>query len=182
MIRLLKIGGIIIAIFITTVLHIGVAFILPPPFSMINVIFIMAILLLLYFESGWVIWIVFSTHLILELYTTTTPFGIVLISSTLSILFAYWIYRNILTNRSWYSGIALTFLTLVMFRFIFCAAILVVSVLLVKYDIYWSELLLSFVWESLISSLIVGILFILMTIIKPNLKHSSVDKFAIIRW
>ncbi|MFA4831391.1 MAG: hypothetical protein WC862_05090 [Patescibacteria group bacterium] len=166
-----------------TILHLGVAYFLPQPVSFINILFVVIILLLLNFESGIVVWVAFFAHFIVDLYTTSTPFGIILFSSTVSILGAFWLYQRILTNRSWYSGVALAVAALAIYRILYTGAIIFVRQFADTIAITWPELLISFFWELLFTGAAVGLIFFILSKFLPQFGGLKIrqDKSSIFR-
>lgn len=72
---------------------------LPYPLSSFNIVVFALVFALLIWESGGVVWFAALLYAIVDWYTAT-PYGLVLISSTLAMLTALWFYRSFFTNRS----------------------------------------------------------------------------------
>ncbi|PIZ95932.1 MAG: hypothetical protein COX81_00020 [Candidatus Magasanikbacteria bacterium CG_4_10_14_0_2_um_filter_37_12] len=136
---------------IVVVVHISLSYFLVSPFSKINAIFIFLILFIFWKESGWVVWISFMAHFFVELFSLM-PFGILLVSSTISILITYWLYTEVFTNHSWYAGSLLCASSLVIFRSLY-ALILFLSTFFVKVDITWGDLFVTFFTEILFTTI-----------------------------
>ena len=160
-------------IFVSTILHISAAHILPYPFSFLNIIFFTILVTLLIFSRGFVVWITFFTHLIIELYIVSTPFGIILFASTISVLFAFWLYGSVLTNHSWYAGVVLSVITLICYRFLYLGGLLFMFLISNELIINWNALLLSFLWEILFTSIMVGLVYACLVLIWPNINKKS---------
>jgi len=72
---------------------------LPYPLSAFNVAVFALIFALLIWESGGVVWFAATLYAVMDWYTVT-PYGLLLISSTLAMLTVLWCYRSFFTNRS----------------------------------------------------------------------------------
>ena len=151
-----------IGIVLITALHVGGAYVLPYPFAHINIIFAVILIVLLLSRSGFVVWMIFFSHYIIELYTIRTPFGIILGSSTMSMLLAFWLSRSVITSHSWYSGAVLSALALALYRITYAAILLLLQYLGYVPAILWSKLLVAFFWELFLTSMLVGMAFIIL--------------------
>ncbi|MBU0597107.1 hypothetical protein KJ641_00965 [Patescibacteria group bacterium] len=182
LLNIIKTFGVALAIFLSTILHISIAYILPHPFSFLNVIFFMILTFLLVFNRGFVVWLTFFTHFIIELYIVSTPFGVILFASTMSILFAFWLYKNILTNHAWYVGVVLSIITLAFYRTLYILSLLILILVSKELVIDWVSLLISFLWEILFTSLVVGLVYTFLLLAWPsiNKKSSGVGSFRLI--
>jgi hypothetical protein len=170
--KFLRILGVIIFIALVVAVHIGFSYVIPYPFSKLNIIFLFLLLFLLLKNSGLILWVSFFSHFLLELYANT-PFGIILFASTMSILCSIWLYRIVFTNRSWYTAIILTFIALLIYRFFYLLLFFIYTLFVEYINIYWSALFLVFFWEILITSLAVGLLFFFSSNM-PNKKQSII--------
>lgn len=113
---------------------------LPTPFNSINIVFLSLILFLIFNNSGNVVWFSFILHLLLDMYSVTS-FGIYLFAGTISILFEYWFYRDLFTNRSIWALVAMTASGLLIFRVLSTICILFV------HEILWQDMLLFYFFE-----------------------------------
>ena len=142
--------SIMLGVLLLSATHIGLAFILPFPWSKINIIFVLLIILLFWWDSGYIIWLAFFSHLLIELYTTT-PFGVLLFSGTISFLLAFWFYRYFFTNRSWYAAATLGLLTILIYRALYFFGLLSYKVLGLTTILPWQNILLTSMWEIVLS-------------------------------
>lgn len=167
-----------IVIFLSA-LHIGLSFILPSPWSKINIILVVLIVLMFWWDSGMIVWLSFFAHLIIELYTTA-PFGILLASGTLSLLISFWLYRYFFTNRSWYAAGALGFLTLIIYRAIYIIAISLLKFFGLVQALPWLNILQTLSWELVFSVPAIALLFFVVSRFSRRLNasfdHSSLFK------
>ncbi len=92
-----------------------VSYVLPYPFSTLNILSAMLLMYLLWRERGMVVWLSFFIHFLAEL-LTPKPFGVVLFAGTMSFFVAYWLLRNVFISRSWYIAPILTVITLCLYR------------------------------------------------------------------
>ncbi len=170
---LIKFITTILLIILVATIHILVSYILPLPFSKINSIFICMLLLLLFTESGRVVWITFGTLFIIELYSLS-PFGIILYSGTIAMLFTYWLLHDVFTNRNWTVAFFITPISLFMFRLLYILLLLTVRIGGAHIDIRWIYLFVNFLWEMLWTTLAVGAIypFILWTQGNFRFRHS----------
>ena len=173
--NLKKLTKFILGVIGITILHIALTLILPNPFSAFNALFCILSLLILSRGLGYVVWVAFFTHFIIELYAVT-PFGITLVSSTIAILFTLWIYRYLFTNKSWYTAGTLVVVSLLFYRLIF-------SILaLIHQSIFGAELLVlskavrSFGLEILITSIATIIIYLVLSKIIPTLSKQKVKR------
>ena len=113
--RIIKFLAIFALLFVVVTIHLGIAYMLPFPWNSLNILFVFSILFLVFRGSGLVIWITCVMHFFVELYSAQ-PFGIAMVSSTFSLLFTYWLYQYIFTNRSWYIVIILSISSLFFYR------------------------------------------------------------------
>lgn len=156
-------------ILITTTLHLAAVYFLPQPIGNINVVFVLLLATLMLLQRGWLVWLGFLIFYVLELYTTTTPFGVVLYSGTASMLIGYWLYRGVLANRSWYAGALLGLVTLTLFR-IFYLILFLATGIRTSIDVQWAELLVFFLWEIIISTTVLGLIGLLLHALIPSFR------------
>lgn len=140
------------------VLDIGLSFVLPYPWSKVNMLFALLIVLMLWRNTGWVVLASFFAHLITELYTIS-PFGVVLLSGTLSILFSLWLYRYFFTNHSWYAAITLSAVALAIFRAMYTMSLLVLRAFNVIKTAPWKLMFITFAWEGVFTIFAVGVIY-----------------------
>jgi len=153
--------------------HIGIAFILPYPWSKLNIIFVLLIILLFWWDSGYIIWLSFFTNLIIELYATT-PFGILLFSGTISMLAAFWLYKYLFTNRSWYAAAGLGFLTIIIYRVFYLLGFLFPKITGMVAVWPWQNILITLVWELIFSVPAVALLYFVISRFSRKLKTARV--------
>jgi hypothetical protein len=159
--RLLSLSLNFILFFLMITAHIGVAVLVPYPFSKINVLFLVILLLLVLVESGGLIWVAFFSHVVVELYSLT-PFGIILIPATLSILGTYWLYRYVFTTRTFISVLSLSAFSLFVFRLLYVALLGVVYGILPELFVQWDALLITILWEFGLTLVLMSFCYVLI--------------------
>lgn len=135
-------------------LHMAISFIAPFPFDTFNVIFCFLVLYILFYRSGAVVWVSFLLHYIIDLYSVST-FGVVLFAGTISALCMYWISKNIFANVSISVALGLTAIGLLLYRGIFSALLILLSVFgsTEQTQLFENRLFIIYLWEIGITSL-----------------------------
>lgn len=157
------------------IFNIGLSYILPFPYDKVNIILASVILILLWTDSGLVIWVAFFSHLFIELFTTT-PFGIILFAGTISTLTGFWLYKHIFTNRSLIATSALTIFILFIYRLIFILLLKLVSIFFNITIIPWQQILITFFWELIFTTLLVGCVYFILSFFSQKFKVSNIKK------
>lgn len=165
----------IISLIFLAALNIVVSYIVPYPWSKINIIFLILIILMMWRETGLVIWISFFSYFIIELYSAT-PFGVFLFSSTLSILFTFWLYKNFFTNRSWYSTMALCGFALLFYRSIYIFLLIILNSFNFINLIPWKMLWATFIWEFIFTVPASGIIYFILSKFFKSFKSSPIEQ------
>ena len=155
-------------------LSLGASYLLPHPFSNINIIFLILIIPMMARDSGLVVWISFFIHFFLELYSST-PFGLILFSGTISILVIFWLYKNIFTNRSWYSAMSLSVLALLSYRLIYVLVFTLLQLLGLTNLILKKTTFITFGWEILFTCLITGLIYFILSRFFRSFKASPIE-------
>ena len=167
----------IISVTILAVLNIASSYILPYPLSSINIILAILILVILSKNNGIVVWVSFASFFIIELFSVT-PFGVILFSGTICILFSIWLYRHLFDNHAWYTAIILTIITLFIYNFIYVMALYILKISNGIEMIPWKFIFIIFFWESLFTVLFVLVGYIILwkfaKIDRPSLAESHI--------
>lgn len=98
--------------------HLVFVSVLPVPLRSLNVLFGAVILYLVLTGKGGAVWLAFATNGILELYAST-PFGIQMFSSVISVLISFWALRELFINSSWYAVAAISAGSLAFYRILY---------------------------------------------------------------
>lgn len=136
--------------------HFFLSYTLPFPFNTLNIIFASLVLYMVFSESGSVVWMAFFTHFCIELYSVSS-FGIILLSSTLSILFTYWFFQFVFTKKSWYSIPFVAFLSLALYRAISLLLLVLIGFITKDTAIPWGSIFILAAWELFFTELVVMI-------------------------
>lgn len=145
---------------------------LPPPWNNINIIFSIVIISIIGWESDVSIWLACLLYFFIELYSIS-PFGIVLFPGTISIIFAYWLYIFIFTNRSWGSAMVLIATTVIIYRILYTLTFITVEYFDKGFNIEWPALLIPYFWELVFTSVMTGLA---VFIFSKFWKRFNVDK------
>ena len=172
--KILRIFGMFLAIIFLVAINIGLSYILPFPYSKLNILFAVIIILMLLSDSGLIVWITFFSHLFIELFSTT-PFGVIIFSSTISILVAFWLYKHIFTNRSLLATIALSSFALIFYRLIYILLLAITRLFGIRTEIPWQLIFITFLWEFLFTTTLVAIFYFILSKFSKRLKTNTVD-------
>lgn len=143
------------------VLNIASSYILPYPLSCINIILAVLVLAILSKNNGIIVWISFASFFIIELFSVT-PFGVILFSGTICILFSIWLYRHLFDNYAWYTAIILTIITLIIYNFIYLLALSILRIFNATEIIPWKLVFINFLWESIFTIIFVSIGYLIL--------------------
>ena len=175
--RLIKIFSIFIGLIFITGLNIGLSYLLPFPYSKINIIFAIIILILFWRGSGTIVWLTFFTHLILEFFMTT-PFGVVLFSATMTSLIIFWLYQNFFTNRSWYVSILVSLLTISIFRLFYIILLWLLSNLNIIENVSWVLVFTTIWWEIFFTTIFVLIVYLVLTKFSRKFSSAIIESYT----
>ncbi|MCF6276532.1 MAG: hypothetical protein L3J07_01640 [Candidatus Magasanikbacteria bacterium] len=163
-----------VSIFLVFFAHSFIFLILPYPFSQINLVFATVILMIIWYESGWVVWYAFLLFLLLDFYSAL-PFGITLFSGTMTSLIIFYLYLNIFTNKSWYGVLALTFLSLILFRILYFILIITNSLIFNEDFSFISKDFFSLMsWEIFSTTIFLSVIFIFLTKFTKKLNSARI--------
>lgn len=149
----------IFLLFAAVSLHMGASYVLPYPWSKINILFTVLLLLLAFRMAGSVVWMSFLAHFFLELYAVT-PFGVLLLSGTLSMLFTYWAYQYLFSNRSWYAMVAMSIFTLVLYRCLYGISLFLAHLIYPEIQVSWASIFETVAWEVLLTTAFISLLYL----------------------
>lgn len=166
----------LLLLLLITALHVGLSYLLPYPWSKINTLFLIFILLLLKWDSGLIVWMVFFSHFLIELFAAS-PFGVILFSSVLAFLISFWFYRTIFTNRSWYAVMALTAFTLLIYHFLYTLIIGILAILNIITFVPWRLLLITWLWEFVTTTAATAVIYFIISRFSRRLNATLVESF-----
>lgn len=156
--RLIALVAYVILLLVAVSVSMGAAYVLPYPWSKVNMLFIVLLLILAFRPQGTVVWMSFLAHFFLELYAIT-PFGVLLLSGTLSMLFTYWAYQYLFSNRSWWAMIAMSAFTLFVYRCVYMLALWIAYLIDPRVPITWSSIVITTSWEILFTTTLIAIVY-----------------------
>lgn len=159
---------------VLTTLHVGLVYLLPYPLAKLNTLFTALIIFMLWSDSRAVVWLVFFSHFLLELFSAS-PFGVVLFASVTAFLASFWLYRTLFTNRSWYAAAGLAFFTLTFFRLLYAAGLAVLYLLGVVSFVSWRLLLYTWFWETIFTTLSVLLIYFILSRFSRKLNAAIIE-------
>ena len=168
--RIVKIIAVFLLLISGVIIHLGIAYMLPYPWNSINILFVCSILFLVFRGSGLVVWLTCSMHFIIELYSIQ-PFGITLTASTFSLLFTYWLYKFVFTNRSWYAVIALCITALLFYRIIATTLLWLFAIFVYDINLPMQSLMIQYGWEMLFTTLIASSIYMVPYLLQSKQKQ-----------
>jgi len=125
---LLKIIAGMLLLFVTVATQLTFSYLLPHPLDTTNVILAVVTLAMLLKPTGYIVWLSFFLHYLVELYALT-PFGIILFSGTMSTLLAYWLLRDVFSTPNIPTVFGTIAMTLLMYRIFFVGGVYLVQIL-----------------------------------------------------
>ncbi len=171
----LRMLGVLFLSICLVIAHIAVASSFGTPWNAINSIMGVCLSILVREEKGWVVWVSFVCHALIELYTKT-PFGVLLLAGTCSLLFGYWIYSYIFTNQTWYSTLALSGIVMVMYRVLYTGSIVVATFAAGETFVFSTTILLTYVTELVFTTVMVLFTSLVFTKRTPRV---SKDRYSV---
>lgn len=147
----------------------AVIVLLPFPFNAFNAAVFALIFALLIWEGGGVVWFAATLYAIIDWYTVT-PYGLILLSSTLAMLSLLWWYRSFFTNRSPIAAAALSALLIVTRLVFYAIGYIFLHWFSVTPALPFSPLLATMIAEILITSPIVFVCYLGLRRMVPSLK------------
>lgn len=161
-----------LSIFLILASHIFVVNFLPFPFSNINIIFSLSLLILTISPSSKALWLALITSYISELFSSI-PFGVGTAALFISLLIINWFQLNILTNRSVYMIFLSATLGIALYRSLFVLLLTVHNYFYNLPPLPYKEIVADAGWEVLLSSLLLFFLYLLDTKFLRRLRSSS---------
>ncbi len=136
---------VLLAVFFTIsilILHMGFTILAPYPLNTLQVALLLLAYIIIIKRAGTTVWMAFVIGFVFDIFSAI-PFGIFILSYTLTTLLLYWLFRDILTQQSFWAVAALTAAGLVVFRLIFTIALAMTQHIILK------DLLVWYGWELL---------------------------------
>ncbi|OIO20133.1 MAG: hypothetical protein CO029_03980 [Candidatus Magasanikbacteria bacterium CG_4_9_14_0_2_um_filter_41_10] len=106
-----------------------VSYVFPFPFSATHVPTVIIVVYLFLQEKRHIVWYMFGLFFLLEILVPSPIFGDMLVPGVLSAFVAYWCYRFLFTNQSLYTAMLLGTITLLSYRFLTAAYVVMFDIL-----------------------------------------------------
>jgi len=148
-------------------LQTAVSFLLPFPFSTINIITVLLAILLLRRHHWSIVWLAFALFFFIELYTSS-PFGVIIFSGTIGVLLTFWVYSRIFSNHSWYIAAAITATMLISYRLIYMVAIILLYWLNLAPWLLNINILPALIWELFLSVVASALISLMLSLLWPD--------------
>ncbi len=151
-------------------LHMVASYIFPFPFNKVNIIFSILIISLFYFKTGKIVWLAFILHFFIDMYSTT-PFGIVLLSGTLSMLAIYWIAQIVLANPN-IALVAISGAAVILIYRVFYSFFIFIAKFWLDISFSFRQVLSLYLWELLFTSIVTSLIYLVISLFarkKPEL-------------
>jgi len=174
---LFKIILFFIALVIVVTIHLGVLYLLPAPLDNINSIYTFLIIGLFLRPSGIVVWFAFFAFFIIDI-LAISPFGILLFSGTFAMLFVYWLYKFVFTNKSFITIMLISFLVLIFYRILYIVGYSSVLFILNK-PIPLSQMMVTTIKDAIITTVVIAVIY-MSTMYKKDRKLKKTNQYGII--
>jgi len=148
---------------------------LPSPLAYFNVLLAALIWLSLARDLSEVMIVAALAGFFSELYAAT-PFGIVLTSLIISLLFLHWLLRNVFTNHSWPTIFFCALICLTAYRLLFIGLLLATNLFIPALFAPNASLIKDFGLEIIVSSLGLTLLYCLVGFFNARLKSATMSR------
>ncbi|OGH76950.1 MAG: hypothetical protein A2301_00010 [Candidatus Magasanikbacteria bacterium RIFOXYB2_FULL_40_13] len=142
--------------------HFFIVFFLPKPINTINIFFIFFILFIIGWEKSVIVWLAWLVFYVFELYAVT-PLGFIIVPGVLSVIVVYLLYINVFTNRSWFTGAALSAIAILINRLAYLALVYTLNYSSGISKIVLRNFFTDLFWEITLTSAATGLLFFLLS-------------------
>ena len=153
--NVLKIILTIILLILFFIANLYSSYVLPYPWSNINLLISFLLIFLSFWGSGSIVWLAFFAGFLSDLYSDVY-FGVFSITFTATFLIIYWLYYEIFTNRSIWSLTIMSVVTFLIFHFIY-SVLTVINGILPKVTF-----LKYYAWEVLLTTIFVFIVYFIL--------------------
>lgn len=160
-------------IIIVILLHLALRDWFNYPFNCFNLIFLFLGAAIIIWPQKNNLWLVLPTTLISELFSTT-PFGINTISLFISFLITNWLLLNIITNRSILIVLFAGVFSFILYRLSFYLFLTGAQLFGSSTNLFWSEIIISWLWECVLTVGILVLFYILTTLFTKRFNPSYV--------
>lgn len=149
--------GLIVLAVLLAGIHIASSFVLPPPWSNLNIVVAMTVLLTFEWTSTLILGFSLLIYFLIELYSATY-FGVILAAGVSSSFLIYWLYGFMFTNHSWYSALVLGAIAVASYRLVYIIGFIFTELFSGHSDLPLAALLSAYAWELIFTSLLSSIL------------------------
>ncbi len=167
----------LVALVMIVALDIGLVYVVPYPYNKTNLLMAFLVIMLMVSESGKVVWLSFILHFFIELYALT-PFGVVLFSGTSSMLVLFWMYKSIVTNRTFVAATLLSSLAIVLYRLSYSVLLVVSNLFASTGAVAWHPLFVIYGWELLFTVSFTSLLYIIVSRLTRYFNLTVVSKLT----
>ncbi len=150
----------LVGIFFIVFLKLALTNILPYPFNLIDVTMLFFVLLIMRGAKGGIVWFGFAVYVLLD-FSSANFFGIEVLAGVYSILLVYWFFREIFTNLSIWAAAILTAFGLLVYRITYLVIGWIAGALFQTNFLITKQLLKTFGFEIVLTSICVIPLYIL---------------------
>ena len=154
------------------ILHFAVTFILPYPWSNINIVFALIVIIMFGWRINLAIWFTFFFYFIIEQFLTT-PFGAALCAGVISVMIIGWLYENFFTNKSWHSAAVLSASAVLVYRILYFLISYAFGKISDVYTFNISNIIFYF-WEVVLTGIMCGIFVFCLSIYSKRFRTDSV--------
>lgn len=159
-----------------TATHLVHASIFQYPVSLINIVFLSLLVVLFVFETAAIAPLGMMIFFIIDLYSTLTPFGVVLFAGTIGTLVAIWLHRGFFTNRSWAAAAGVSILSLSVYRGIYTLLLAVYTIIGPGIGVTWKLLFMAIAWEIALTSIAVALIIFTLSVFITSLRRGAIDQ------
>jgi len=157
--KIIKYLGIILLAVFCFWISLLITYILPYPLNKINLLWVFIVLMLFKYKNFSVVFFSFWLFFFLEIYTYSTPFGVILFSGVISGLFLFWLYKNVFTDYSFWASLALIVSTVTLFRLLYLFLSYLAATFFESEFMDVKNILLIYGWEILFTSSLLMLLY-----------------------
>ncbi len=161
---------------ILVILQMGLIGFLSAPYNFLNFGILAMILWFFYKEQGLALVFLLTFGLFLDIFHFEL-FGIYTLSLVATAILSSLILRNLLTNRSAYSFVALTAIATIIYNIIFCLLFYLTHIMETYYFPFWSwNFWWGLFWETGLHAVIIFVFFLIMNLTTNRLKPVFLEK------
>jgi|SaaInlStandDraft_7_1057024.scaffolds.fasta_scaffold99271_2 hypothetical protein len=148
---------------------------LPHPLNSINIILLTSVVYFLYKEKKSIFWFSALFHFFLELYSIHL-FGLLIFSSSVALLVFFWVYKQVLTNTSWYAVSVLILFVVGVYKMVYGALFYLQKIFFSSgQSLLFREYIVSSMQEMVYTAIAGGVVYVLIFyVILPQKKQKKI--------